>query len=180
MTTSTPAKKFMRTMLVLLALAGATFFTAACDYIEKTMDANAIETVLEKDAKAGNIYLDSSSATRYLSSMNARVSNMRIIDLSDCPSEFQIAYVAHVGAWQKQLIVAKEIKTFDDRYNSFSGFFEAFLRGMVFDFGISKECAEELRIIKEHESEALNAISSTWNKVLAVAIKYGVNVTKYQ
>ena len=105
---------------------------------------------------------------------------MREIDLSDCPPEFQTAYIAHTSAWKQKLQVAYELKAFDNNYNSFAGFVVAFLRGFTCDFGIMSEVSRAAEKIREHDIEAENAISSTWNDVLKVAAKYDVDVSKYR
>lgn len=173
------SSKNLRSVLAFFALAGLIFCSTACEYVEKKTNQRAIESVLEQDSKTETIY-DDSSVKNYLYSVSNVVSNMRKIDLNDCPTEFQTAYIAHTGAWEKRLIVAQEIKAYDDRYNSFGGFFEAFLRGFFGDFDMPAEAAEELQRIKAWDSEATDAINSTWNEVLAVAVKYNVDVTKYK
>lgn len=171
------SSKNLRSVLAFFALAGIIFCSTACEYVEKKKNQRAIESVLEQDSKTETIY-DDSSVKNYLYSVSNVVSNMRKIDLSDCPTEFQAAYIAHTDAWEKRLLVAQKIKAYDDRCN-----FEAFLR----DFsGVSgtpaeaAEAAEELQIIKAWDSKVTDAINSTWNEVLAVAVKYNVDVTKYK
>lgn len=139
---------------------------------------DVIKTVLDKDAKTGEV--DVSTIDRCYTSLKNKCNNMRSIDLSNCPPKFQAAYIAHISAWEQQNKVAGEIKAFDDRYNSVNGAFEAFIRGLVFDFGILGESNTAWQTIGEHQKQASQAISSTWHEVLRIAAEYDVDVSKYK
>ncbi len=138
----------------------------------------AIHSVLDQDAQTGKV--DRSSIDSFVYSSKTKALNMKNIDLSKCPPEFQAAYIAHSIAWAKKYDIACEIKMFDEKYNSFSGFFSAFLRGLVFDFGSVKEAEEAYQQILNHDREVSAEINSTWNEVLKVAAKYDVDVSKYK
>ena len=77
MITSAPTKKLMRTMLVLFALAGATFFTAACEYSGNYQIERAL---LQFHTMPENLSLQQVSDNAYK------------IYIQGCPSDFQIAW----------------------------------------------------------------------------------------
>ena len=117
----------------------------------------AIQKVLDCDAMTGKV--DNSDLDAYYRSTENKVQNMQKIDLSQCPPEFQTAFIDHISAWQQKLRVTRESFIFC-------------IPGLIVD---PIPGALEYAV-----NEAFNNIITTWNKVLQIAIKYGVNVSKYK
>ena len=60
----------------------------------------AIHSVLDQDAQTGKV--DRSSIDSFVYSSKTKALNMKKIDLSKCPPEFQAAYIAYSIAWAKK------------------------------------------------------------------------------
>lgn len=130
----------------------------------------AIVYVLEQDKHA---QVGVSSIAEY-------VRNQSSISLLNCPSDFTMAYRRHQAAWQDMESVEEEGKYFQKRYNSGGAFLEAFLRGMVFDFGMIGDADEAGKRLRNHYQSANKAIKDTYREVLNIAESYGVETTSYR
>ena len=69
---------------------------------------------------------------------------------------------------------------FDDYYNDWPGLLEAFLRGIIFDFGTVKEAKEKYESLCALEEQAGQEIHETYMEVLEIAEDYGVDTTDYR
>lgn len=124
----------------------------------------AIEHVLAEDAR-----INENIANRI-------VQKMRSIDISQCPSDFQQAYVAHIGAWEEKSLAENEAIQWSKRYNSDNAKTEAFMRGLVNDFGIIGESNKERDRIRAMNQKAWQSINSTFTRVEQIAVGYGARL----
>ena len=102
------------------------------------------------------------------------IRKMKAIDLSNCPSDFNQAYVVHIGAWEGMRLVESEASKWSERYDSGGAFVSAFIRGMVCDFGMVKESEEAKSRILEMNQRASDDIRRTFTEVKRIAVGYGV------
>jgi len=126
----------------------------------------AIERVLAADQASG----------QQAKSVTELVRNMEAIDLSGCPTDFKEAYIAHIGAWSEMATVAQEAQQFGERYGSWSAMAESFMRGMVFDFGMTGEANAARDRIQAQNRKASADIYSTWTTVKQIAVQHGADV----
>ena len=103
---------------------------------------------------------------------------MRAIDLGGCPKDFAAAYLEHVHAWERAARLEQEVAAFIEHYNSGAVFVESFLRGLVFDFGLTQQAsAEESRLRSAHQ-EASARILSSYQKVEGIALSMGASLKR--
>ncbi|WP_165235355.1 hypothetical protein [Aquisphaera insulae] len=131
-------------------------------------DKTRIEQVLAADSKT-------SDGARTVAEVVAR---MRAIDTGGCPRDFASAYLNHIHAWEKLGSVERQLAAYDSRYNSGSAFLEAFFRGMVFDFEMSKESSAVRREIQTAYNTASLEVKTSFQHVEQVALSYGVRPKK--
>ena len=151
--------------------------------INKSKDAEyrqALKSVLDQDAQTGENTKNNASIEDLMNANMRRTNKMRAIDLSQCPADFQAAYIEHIGAWTSVNDLLSDMKRFQNKYDSFGACVEAFLRGMFFDFGMIGEMEAEKQRINQRASQVSDAIKSTFYKTLHIAAKYGVDVSKYK
>lgn len=160
MTTSTPTKKFMRTILVMFALTGMMLCISGCWQSEKEKKAAYKENiirVLDKDASLG-------SYTTAESICNA----MAGIDTKDCPPDFNFAWHVHQVAWAEAVGFEKDYPAIN-----IASFIAGNLDLNVINVLILITAEIRLRNITKH-------IETTYENVLQCAEKYGVDTTKYR
>lgn len=126
----------------------------------------AIERVLAEDSHTADNF----------TTVEDVVQRMRAIDISQCPTDFQQAYIAHIGAWEKMLLVEWEARQWKERYDSDDAMVEAFLRGLVFDFGIIGESEEARNRVLAMYQKASQDIQSTFSRVQQIAVGYGARL----
>jgi len=121
---------------------------------------NSIRNVLKEDAalpelvmsNAGPLdkYWDGSMLVMDI------VGRMKKIDISGCPSDFQVAYKRHIAAWEAVACVKRN-------YEGWNGF----LKGLL---SLGKSVVTTQSAYDESQRE----LQSTWSEVERVAIKHGV------
>lgn len=105
------------------------------------------------------------------------VSKLRRINTSDCPSEFREAFLSHVHAWERLAEAADSSKQLEKASNSPEIYVESFLRGLAGDpLGTTTEFLNANNDIQNQMKQALSVISSTYNQVELISVKYGVNL----
>jgi outer membrane murein-binding lipoprotein Lpp len=129
-----------------------------------------IERVLKQDQ----------GTTQKATSVATVVARKRAINLDGCPQDFTLAYIAHINAWESLLAVEEEAKAFDANFNSGEAMIEAFLRGMVFDFGILSEARAAQDRLRANYQKALAEIRQTFHRVEEIAVKHGAKLPKKQ
>ena len=101
--------------------------------------------------------------------------NMRSIDLSDCPSDFRVAYMAHIHAWDEAAAVMAANDKLDSNEDS-----DAIAGGLATIFGSSATPWQDHLDAKENirrlAAQADADIKSTFNQVELVAAAYGARV----
>ena len=127
----------------------------------------AIESVLEADSRLASV--KPKSFSDYVEKMDR-------IDLSSCPTDFQQAYLAHIGAWDEVVMAENARRRYNDRYNSASFYLECFLRGMRFDMSPGTECDRENKRIVAMLDKAEQDIQSTFLPVQQLAVGYGAKL----
>lgn len=124
---------------------------------EKDRFAMAIKKVLELDNRIGNAGDNAIAKGGGLrSTSQAMVDEMRKIDLTKCPPDFQRAYMKHIYAWE-------QLPPYLSKYEGFSGGLYALFEGLS---GIHDGNAEGGRLY--------GAIKETYHEVETIALAYGV------
>lgn len=130
----------------------------------KANSARHIERVLEADSRA-------SEGATSVAQISGR---MRAIDLRGCSQEFAAAYLEYLHAWEQAARLEQEFAAFDARFNSGGALVEAFVRGVVFDFGmIGEESAERDRLLSNFHANS-ELLQRAFHKVEKTAVASGV------
>lgn len=160
-------EKIKAPVIVVLAILLAVWGILSCS--SNSGKREAIISVLEQGHHAND----------GVSSIAEYVSKQGKISLRKCPDDFSAAYRKHQAAWRDMADVESEAGYFQQRYNSFSAYLEAFRRWMILDFNMVKDSDREEKRIKAHYDEASRAIKNTWYEVMDIADKYGVDTASY-
>lgn len=100
---------------------------------------------------------------------------MRSIDLSDCPADFRVAYMAHIHAWDE----AAAVMAANDKLNSNEDS-DAIAGGLAAIFGSDATPWQDHLNAKENigrlAAQADADIKSTFNQVELLAAAYGAKV----
>ena len=110
------------------------------------------------------------------STMSAEHTNaMRSIDLSECPSEFRVAYMNHIHAWDEAVAVQQAKQKLDAQEGDAA---VAGLIAQVFDSSAtpwSDQVSAE-RKMQNYRATAVSDIRSSFEEVETIASKYGAVV----
>lgn len=135
---------------------------------EKTAFRDAINSVLQADANTSGI-----------SNRTGRVSAMRNISLIGCPSDFSVAYVDHIHAWEHYAEVCEALDRLHKDEN---------IRDIIIQEGLSRllgldahplgdatDAEKRLNVAKDETDQE---ISSTFEIVERIAVKYGATLPR--
>lgn len=155
--------------IAVLALSGIILILGSCGSGSGSgSDKRAIEEVLKQDQWSD------------YKTVKEKYNQMSNINLTKCPANFRKKYIEHTNAWGELALVEHEAEMFKARYDSGPAYLEAFLRGMVFDFGMVGEVNAAQKELRDHYFRALKMRKDTWNEVLSCAAEYGVDTSKYR
>lgn len=127
-----------------------------------------IEAVLQQDQ----------SSPENAESIQAVVDRMRAINLDGCPKEFISAYLAHIHAWESLLLVEQEAMAFSNKFTTTNAMVSAFMRGLVFDFGIITEESDARTRLNDNYLKAVALMKQTHHRVEEIAIVYGAKTSR--
>jgi hypothetical protein len=127
-----------------------------------------IERVLKED----------STTTAGAKSASEVVSRMRAISHDGCPQDFKLAYLDHIRAWESMVAVEREALALDANFNGGGAMVEAFMRGMVFDFGMLPELRAAQDRLRTNYERASTEIRNTFHRVQENAIRHGASLPK--
>ncbi len=136
---------------------------------EKERIKTNIESVLQEDAKAP---VGADTVVEI-------VHRMRDIDISGCPEDFRVAYVAHIHAWEAMREVERNAIAFKKESNADGVLVETFVRGMLGDpLGKVNELAAAQTQLQRDYQSARSEIKETFNRVEELTARYGANLPK--
>lgn len=102
---------------------------------------------------------------------------MRNIDISKCPSDFSVAYLDHIHAWENAARVDKVWKEWNSDENVNNIIVEAFLNELLNTNTNTYENVVEIENeLKKQRVEATNKIRTTWEDVERIAVRYGAKL----
>jgi len=118
--------------------------------------AKSIRDVLNTDrAMYHEVFAEAHDATPSAETVLAYTQGLREIDMSDCPTDFQLAYLDHIHAWESLARARSSV-----------------IKNVIFSLltGTIPNISDEQPIREE--------IAKTWNEVERIALSYGVEVQK--
>jgi TPR repeat protein len=105
------------------------------------------------------------------------VTGLRAIDTSDCPTDFRVAYIDHIQAWEEIADVEQKLKRHSAQNDSVVPYLEAIVRGFMGDpFGKSDEVKADINKIDANVEAAQKKLKQTLNYVERVAITHGATM----
>lgn len=131
---------------------------------------NNIETVLQKDAEVGK-----SSGDSY----DYQVSGMREINISSCPTDFQVAYVDHIHAWERRAKIHDALVKLNSNEKAGEVFLQELVNGAL--GGNATPVADAIEAhdeLKAQAKTASTAIRETFENVEHIAASYGASLPK--
>jgi hypothetical protein len=120
--------------------------------------------------------LEQDRATSTSSSSIADIAaKMRAIDLSNCPADFQDAYIAHTQDWERLANWEQQAIGFNKNYVSGGAMVESMVRGFLGDpFGKTNEGFAEQNRLQAIHQQLNTEIQRSFQQVELVARKHGV------
>lgn len=128
----------------------------------------SIISLLQSDSKIGSI--SNGDCTK-------QAAAMRVLDLSQCPSDFATAYVAHIHAWE----YAAKIQRARAKLNS-----DESVQDILISEGLNEalgtdahpliDALEADNELKKLANVALDKITETYNRVELIATSYGASL----
>ena len=124
--------------------------------------------------------LDTQSVTE---KVNIIVERMRSINLSDCPEDFQDAYLRHIEAWSKAIPLIEAAEEMNGSENLLKNIIIGFVGGYTGQFHLVADkimsdintCNDLKAAVQLVDAE----IKNTFHEVLRIAQKYKVDTTTY-
>jgi hypothetical protein len=155
-------KRIAALLLCLLAVLPVAAISG-CESIQNMLYKTAIEKALHEDSLTGKLPTDD------------HVAAMRKVDLSGCPSDFNVAYVKYIEAWEQAAKIQKAKTELDNDSDA-----AAAAGALATLFGSdetpwSDHVQAEARI-GEMTQDANDQISSDWDSIEQIAAKYGAQV----
>ena len=167
----------MRYVMIALAFFCIFYMAKSCKSSKKDKKARkAIEIVLQQYVQYGNI--NNSSRAALSNSVRNFYYNLRSIDLSACPSDFQSAFIEHVDVVGEFKDLIEDIMRFEDRNMNLGVISKAFVRGWKGDFlSAFFDCCDILKENSElsgRKERIMQKLDISYEKILRVAKKYKV------
>ena len=128
----------------------------------------AIKSVLDQEAQITPQLSSNASMTELIVKQQQYLNGMRDIDLSLCPYDFQAAYREYINAWNDIHHASRRIKDFDS-YQKSNMTFDAYQKSIT-----------TLEKYRSQLKKGHNNMNISKTKVLEIAVKYGVDVSKYR
>ena len=119
---------------------------------------------------------ESSSAKEFMTLLQSVVTNMRAINLEDCPNKFKAAFVKHVDTWEEMLSLAGQIDKYIEESGSFGTLLTSFVEGMVGSHTTYNKVSSEQQRLKIKAEEWERKIKETYNDMKYIAIEAGCNL----
>jgi len=139
--------------------------------MRKNLIANSITEVLKEDKEISN-YTNHDP--------KKQADEMRNIDLSACPSDFSVAYVDHIHAWEDYARTVKVWNQWISDENINNLILEAYFNEILgTDVNTYDNAVEVENKIKNQLLLDENKIRETFQEVERIAIKYGAKLQSY-
>lgn len=140
-----------------------------------------IESVLDQTEYISQTAQNSSESLLVM--VSSLVQKMRLIDLSDCPDDFQTAYRTHIKACEKLIPLLRQ----GEELNGFGNMAKSFIVGLIAGFtgqyqliaGNILENAYAGDELNQAAQSVIEEIELTEVEVFRVAKKYNVDITPY-
>ena len=167
----------MRYLMIAIAFFCVFYMIGSCKSSKKEKKARkAIEFVLQQYSQAGDV--NNSSRAAVCNSVRNIYYNLRAIDLSACPSDFQAAFIEHVDAVGEFKDLIEDIMRFENRNMNLGVISKAFVRGLNGDFlSVFFDCCDVLKENSELEGRRKRIeqkLVVSYEKIFSVAKKYKV------
>lgn len=125
-----------------------------------------IERVLREDLNTASFGYDA-----------GRAPAMRAIDMTGCPSDFQVAYVRHAQAWDKYIRIRTALRTLDTGENFGGAALADFVGGALgFQAGAIENHVDAVNALTKEQDVANQEISDTYEIVTTMARARGLSV----
>jgi hypothetical protein len=150
-------------VLVSALITACVIGAVGCEGMQNARYKTAIEQALHEDALTGTDPTPS------------HTSNMRTIDLSDCPPEFRVAYMEHIEAWEELVKVSQAKNELDSEADAAAA---AGFLSTLFSMNTTP-WRDHVRAEAEVQRLGVAAtadVHSTWETVEQIASKYGAQV----
>lgn len=162
--------------LFLTAICGAMLVVSACNSQDSAAAAQQAAAAAEAAAQVSiRAVLSADAATASITDVTARAGAMRAIDLTGCPQEFSVAYIKHVGAWERSAQIENALAELNSRESALVTVGASFISKQL---GIGAtpivDHLRESQRLSALRQEAANEVSLTFNQVEAVARAFGV------
>ena len=130
---------------------------------QRQMHISSINAVLDEDSKIRSISNGDPTIT---------AEEMRKIDLSNCPTDFSTAFVAHIHAWEDDAKIskAKEELNKDDGLAVAFGILTTLFKDEITPFSDHMEAHRRIDELAQQTKEKIN---ETWKQVELIAVNYG-------
>jgi len=182
-------KKMMRTWLMIML---AMILLFSCEHTAHTAPVIAdnpvplLDHVQDQRKNQADAYKTAITTLIQQDSLNAVVNKgdytaiaagMRQLDLSQCPRDFAVAYVAHMQAWEHEAEIQQAIAVLnDDDTNKKVAGAVVIEKALGADHTAYDDINAEKRALKDKANEADSIISTSYDKVEQVAVSYGVTL----
>lgn len=131
-----------------------------------TAENGCVEQVIQKDF-----------ATEAYGEDPGRVTAMRAIVLTDCPAEFQVAYVKHIQAWEKYYRIKQGLRDLDTGDNLGGAALVDFVGGVLgFSPGAIGDHIDAIKLLERERNAASQEVSDTYEIVTTLARSRGVAI----
>lgn len=154
--------------------------------LQDAITRDTILKVLEMNYKINapaDINFDSIQEAR--NTFNNRYLSMKEIDLTGCPADFAVAYKEHCDAYKEIIDTIDHLEKLNKKYTPWKGIVEGLkiFRGWIEIADQAKtmyELAEDQYSLQEKIARVKYNIPYTYNILLEISSKYGVNIDKYK
>ncbi|MBI5821385.1 MAG: DUF4190 domain-containing protein [Verrucomicrobia bacterium] len=171
--------------VIIIGLAGDNTPRAVASYGSAPDYSSAIDEILKKDQLLGIAMQNKLSGMKiesdedlnnYARIVNEYATAARGIDLSRCPRDFAEQYWRHISAWSGK---SQELFSHPHIPSGGEAFFEGMLRGLNGDWtGGAFERQAEFKTFAQRVQNQESQVRETWREVEALAIRYGVKLSK--
>ena len=143
------------------------FTSIFIDGMSQGSQSSAIINVMDQ----GNSVCNNSSTSYQV------VNGLRLIDISNCPADFQQAYYEYINAWQMMANVEQQAEQYDVDFNSGGALIESMIRGYNGDpFGKLGEAIQADTQLQKNYKQAQYQVGVTADNITTVARKHGVKI----
>ena len=140
------------TVGVIVVVCAVSCLVISAHFLYRARTAKAIRKVLEADkALHRQVFAEAQHGTAGAETVSAYTQGLRQLDMADCPTDFRLAYLDHIHAWES---LARS------RSHVITDVIRSLLMGTIPSISDEQPIREE--------------IARTWDEVERIALSYGV------